>query len=331
MKNRKRIWIYFLCTQAVLLLFAISCSKDELAVITTASASDIEITTAISGGAITSDSGTPISVRGVCWSTAKGPTIADTKTADGAGTGSFTSDITGLTSNTTYYVRAYATNSGGTAYGNESSFKTFGVIDIDGNKYNSVVIGAQEWMSENLKATSYSDRSPIIPNLTEGGDWGDLTTGATTIYNNDPSNEAIYGRLYNWYAVTDSRQLCPEGWHIPANDEWDLLATTLGGADIAGGKMKATGTFQPGDGLWYSPNTGATNSSGFNGLPAGQISDNNGSLPFIFIDVHSYGHWWTADGDSYGATFRWIQDTRTILETSGNYSRNGKSVRCVKD
>lgn len=332
MKKIKRIWLYCLSIQAALLLIANSCSKDELAVLTTASPSDIEVTNAISGGTITSDSGTPVSVRGVCWSTAKAPTIANSKTEDGAGTGSFTSSITGLAANTTYYVRAYATNGGGTVYGNESSFMTFGVIDIDGNKYHSLVIGTQEWMLGNLKTTSFSDGSEI-PSITSGTDWANLTTGATAVYNNDLNNAAIYGQLYNWFAVTDIRQLSPVGWHIPTNDEWDVLATTLEGAEVAGGKMKTTGTFQPGEGLWYSPNTGATNSSGFNGLPGGHFGDNgiDVSQPFHFGDIHSYGNWWTADGKNGGATFRFLQDTHTILETSQNSQKTGKSVRCVKD
>ena len=148
--------------------FSVRCLK-EIPVLTTNSVTSITIQTAQGGGNITGDGGAPVTARGVCWSTAQNPTTADNSTDDGAGTGSFTSSISGLAPNTTYYVRAYATNNTGTAYGPEVSFTTYktdAVTDVDGNYYNTVTIGSQVWLAENLKTTSYNDGTPI-PNVTD--------------------------------------------------------------------------------------------------------------------------------------------------------------------
>ena len=150
-----------------------------------------------------------------------------------------------------------------------------GVIDIDGNRYNSVIIGTQEWMKENLNVSKYSDGT-IIPQVTDPTAWANLTTGAWCYYNNDPVNGPIYGKLYNWYAVagihdnnpnTPNKTLAPSDWHIPSDSDWIILSDFLGGTNIAGGKMKTTGTS-----IWQNPNTGATNESNFTGLPGGGSS-----------------------------------------------------------
>ncbi len=167
-----------------------------------------------------------------------------------------------------------------------------GVTDIDGNNYNSVIIGTQEWMKENLNVSKYSDGT-IIPQVTDTAAWANLTTGAWCYYNNDPANGVIYGKLYNWYAVagihdndpnTPNKTLAPSGWHIPTYSEWSSLVTFLGGESIAGGKMKTTGTS-----LWQSPNTAATNESGFSGLP-GSFRNNGGAYNWIQL----FGNWWSA-------------------------------------
>jgi len=202
---------------------------------------NITQTTATSGGVITSDGGATVTERGVCWSTSQTPTITDNKTTDGTGAGSFTSAISGLTANTTYYVRAYATNNKGTGYGSAMSFTTLeggsgaivfnpnitygSMTDIDGNTYKTVTIGTQTWMAENLKVTKYNDGTNI-PNVTDDTEWGNLTTGAYCNYNNDQSNVATYGRLYNWYAVNTGK-LCPTGWHVPSDAEWTTLEDYL--------------------------------------------------------------------------------------------------------
>jgi uncharacterized protein (TIGR02145 family) len=143
---------------------------------------------------------------------------------------------------------------------------TVTVTDIDGNIYNTVQIGNQVWMSENLKTTRYRNGGQI-PNVTDNTAWGNLSTGAWSYYNNDVSNDPIYGKLYNWY-TTLGDTLCPTGWGVPTDAEWTTLTTYLGGSDVAGSKMKTIG-----NGYWNDPNTGAINSSGFSVLPGGYRSN----------------------------------------------------------
>jgi uncharacterized protein (TIGR02145 family) len=270
----------------------------------------------------------------VCWSNTQTPTTSNFKTTDGSGINTFTSNLTGLTSNTTYYVRAYATNSAGTAYGNQVSFLTtnsivYGsVTDIDGNVYKTVTIGTQVWMAENLKTTKYRN-GESIPNVTVDATWGALTTGAFCWYNNDAANnKAAYGALYNWYSVADSRNIAPTGWHVATDGEWHVLNLYLGGDIVSGGKLKETGTAH-----WLGSNTGATNSTGFTALPGG----NRNSIG-SWGDLGFWGYWWSSTShDSYFeiSSFAW-----DISLTNGNaaffsdyYSDKcfGLSVRCVRD
>lgn len=144
----------------------------------------------------------------------------------------------------------------------------------DEKTYTSLTIGTQQWMDKNLDVTTYRNGDPI-PYVTDPTVWAGLTTGAWCYYNNDPSNNATYGKLYNWYAVNDGRGLAPVGWHVPTDLEFTTLTTALGGASVAGGKMKVTGTK-----TWLSPNTGATNTSGWAGLPGG---GRNSSGAFNFV------------------------------------------------
>ncbi len=297
----------------------------QLPTLTTTAISSIANTTATSGGNITNQGSSAVTARGICWSTSQNPTIANSKTTDGTGTGSFTSNLTGLTTNTTYYVRAYATNATGTAYGNQQSFTTTGslancgtVTDIDGNVYNTVTIGTQCWMAENLKTTRYNDGSAIPTGLSDAA-WQNTTSGAYAIYNNDPSNNTTYGKLYNWYAVNTGK-LAPAGWHVPTDAEWTTLTTYLGGTSVAGAAMKTTN-------LWLSPNTGATNSSGFTGLPAGNRYF-NGS----FYNFGGDGYFWssmeTTTTNAWGCILYYNSSN-----AYRNYrdKREGFSVRCIKD
>lgn len=310
----------------VMLVLINGCKEDDVSVmLTTYNMTDISITTAKSGGNITSDGGEPVIERGVCWSTGSMPTVNDSKTTDGAGIGIFSSSITNLTANTTYYLRAYATNSAGIFYGREVNFTTYAIQDIDGNLYHSINIEKQEWMQENLKTTKFSDGSKI-QNVTQTSEWINLSLGAYCDYDNNPSNVATFGRLYNGYTVTDQRNVCPSGWHVPSLDEWDILINNLGGVNIAGGKMKSIGTAQNGDGFWNSPNTGATNESGFTGLPGGTRFDLGD-----FRDIKSFGHWLSSDS-RFGYTWSIrLQDNHTMVEKYNNYSHIGHSIRCVKD
>lgn len=317
----------------------------ELPNLTTTAASSITQTTASSGGNISSDGGAVITARGVCWSTSANPTISlPSKTTDGTGIGAFTSNITGLTANTTYYVRAYATNSQGTAYGNEISFTTLqnssginiagpSVTDIDGNTYQSVTNCGLTFTKQNLNVSKYSDGTPI-PQVQDPTQWANLTTGAWCYYNNTTANGTTYGKLYNWYAVAGiydaasatnpalRKKLAPQGWHIPSDAEWTQLTDCLGGENIAGGKMKSTGTS-----LWLSPNTAATNESGFTGLPAGYRNSSG-----TFYSIGGYGYWWSSS--EYDTSNAW---DRSLDYNNGDVGRNydnkkdGVAVRCLRD
>jgi uncharacterized protein (TIGR02145 family) len=291
--------------------------------LTTAAVSILTETTAACGGEITSDGGASITARGVCWGTTSPPTISDSTTNDGTGTGSFTSNITNLTKLTTYYIRAYATNSAGTGYGDVDSFKagTDTVSDIDGNIYETVIIGTQWWMAENLKVTKYRNGEDI-PKVTDGPTWAGLSTGAYCEYGNDTGNVATYGRLYNWFAIDDSRKIAPTGWHVPTESEIQALYNYLGGKLVAGGKLKEIGTTH-----WVSPNDGATNETGFTGLPGG-ARDSDGS----FIYLYNYGDFWSAT--EYDVPRAWLLSLWTGYEGLYDYGYSkltGCAVRCVKD
>ena len=322
-----------------------------LPTLTTSAVSLITQTTSSSGGTISTDGGASITARGVCWSTSTNPTIAlTTKTNDGAGTGAFTSNITGLTTNTTYYIRAYATNTLGTAYGNEITFTTLQnstainipgptVTDIDGNTYQSVTNCGLTFTKTNLNVSKYSDGT-LIPQVTDPTQWANLTTGAWCYYNNTTANGATYGRLYNWYAVVGiydaasavnpalRKKLAPTGWHVPTDAEWSSLINCLdpnadGGNNfnIAGGKMKSTST------LWQSPNTDATNASGFTGLPGGYRYDDG-----TFGSIGDGGIWWSSSEN--GSPSAWDRSLGYYNGDAGRYDygkRNGFSVRFLRD
>lgn len=322
------------------LLIILSCEKNptestvNVPEVTTAEVTEIKGTTAQCGGTIISDGGATVTTRGVCWSTDQTPTVADNKTTDGTGAGSFTSNITCLTPETTYYVRAYATTSKGTGYGSTMAFTTQeAVTDIDGNVYNTVIIGTQEWMAENLKVTHYRN-GDAIQNVTDATEWSNLTTGAYCNYDNDANNAITYGSLYNWYAVNDSRNIAPEGWHVPSDAEWKTLEMYLGmsqsdadaegwrGTD-EGGKMKETGTTR-----WNSPNTGATNESGFSALPGGYRR-----IYGTYLSMSYYAKFWSStEFYSYGAWSRHLHyDYSGVYRCDFDYGENGFSVRCVRD
>jgi uncharacterized protein (TIGR02145 family) len=181
----------------------------------------------------------------------------------------------------------------------------------------SVTLCDQTWMTKNLDVTTYRNGDPI-PEVTNATQWANLTTGAWCYYNNDPAMGAIYGKLYNWYSVNDPRRLAPTGWHVPSDAEWTTLTDCLGGVPIAGGKMKAIGTT-----TWVTPNTAATNSSGWTGLPGG-FRFNTGS----FHDVGTYGFWWSSSNNAWS---RHLFYTSGIIYSSFFTKLYGFSFRCLKD
>ena len=223
-----------------------------------------------------------------------------------------------------------------------------GVTDIDGNQYNSVIIGTQEWQKENLNVSKYSDGT-IIPQVTDPTQWANLTTGAWCYYNNDPVNGVIYGKLYNWFAVagiydsasltnpTLRKKLAPTGWHIPIDSEWSTLINFLdpnadGGnnyPNTAGGKMKSIGTLQAGTGLWQEPNSEATNESGLSGLPAGR-RQYIGSFAYI----GNFCDWWSSSENSAFLGNAWhgsLGFNVGNVYLINNNKVDGFSVRCLNN
>ena len=200
------------------------------------------------------------------------------------------------------------------------------ITDVEGNVYRTVEIGDQCWMQDNLATETYGDGSAIPTGLSNSA-WSSTTSGAFAVYADNPANKGTYGLLYNWYAVADPRSICPAGWHVPTDAEWTQLTDHLGGTSVAGGQMKTTGTLESGTGLWFAPNTDATNSSGFSGLPGGfRVIDGN------FYGQGSFGYWWSSSESSSLAAW-----SRLLNVNLGNALRNdtskqlGFSVSCLRD
>ena len=276
------------------------------------------------GGVITSDGNGIISARGVCWNTVGDPTLANAlgSTSDGSGTGSFASEVSGLSQQTTYFIAAYVTNEKGTAYGAIKSFTTplpCGQLTIvyENQTYNSVKIGTQCWFKENLNVGSRIDGSqnqdPANPTVEK------------YCFNNDEANCDTYGGLYQWdelmkNSTTEGAQgICPAGWHIPTDEEWITLTNFLGGESVAGTKLKsATGWLDNGNG---------TNVSGFTGLPNGNRG-NDGN----FNDLTKLSYFWSSSQS--GASEAWNRklhfDTETVTSYN-SFKTNGFAVRCLQD
>ena len=238
---------------------------------------------------------------------------------------SVSASLSGLTTGTTYHFRVKAVNSLGTSLGADLTFVPTGaspVVDIDGNSYSVVNIGTQTWMAENLRTTKYNDNSNI-PIVTANADWVALTSPAYCWYNNDESTyKSPYGALYNWYAV-NSGKLCPAGWHVPSNTEFTVLTDYLGGISVAGGKLKETGNTK-----WASPNTGATNETGFGGVPGGQRDE---AGIFIAFSMNSI-FWSSTPYNIYKPWYRSLSYAAgSVFEGNGSLNIRGFSVRCIKD
>ncbi len=199
------------------------------------------------------------------------------------------------------------------------------ITDIDGNTYKTVTIGTQTWMAENLKTAKYNDGT-VIPNITDKTLWPNLTTGAWAYYNNDAANDAKYGKLYNWYAVSKTsngnKNVCPTGWHVPTNAEWTVLTDYLGGESVSGGKMKEVGTTS-----WNILNTDATNTSLFSALPGGtRLNDGYDEV------IGSQGYWWSStEGLTNSAWCRSLGYGSGGISIFHFIKENGVSVRCLRD
>lgn len=200
------------------------------------------------------------------------------------------------------------------------------ITDNQDNVYEAIWIGDQLWMAENLKTTKYQNDEEILTGLSIGpnGDWINSTEGAYAFYDDNLSHEETYGNLYNWYAVDDSRGICPEGWHIPSVDEWTILSNHLGGESVAGGKMKKAGLEH-----WNSPNTGASNESGFTGLPGGYRSGSSGGFAWI----NTNGTFWSSvnSNDHWAIAIDLFHDSEAIDLQHNDTKNSGFSVRCIQD
>ena len=318
-----------------------------LPIITTNTPTSIGIDSVVIGGDILNDGGSSIVLRGVCYSTTPNPNMGNPRTEEGSGMGSFTSTLRNLSPSTTYFARSYAKNSQGVVvYGNEVSFSTgtpapsflcgtSTVTDVDGNNYNTVQIGTQCWTQSNLKVSKYRNGDNIPTGLSNSA-WENTTAGAYAIFNNDPVNDGLYGKLYNHYAVLDTRGLCPTGWHVPTDGEWNVMVKFLDpNADtvcsscvqsgIAGGALKSTFT-QPTPGGWNSPNAGATNSLGFSAGPGG-LRNFYGD----FLVVGNFGYWWSSSSSGANAWYRRLSSNNGSVARVNSNRANGFSVRCLRD
>jgi uncharacterized protein (TIGR02145 family) len=317
----------------ILLIFA-SCKKDPeptLAIVTT---SVIKITqsTATCEGLLSNNGGATVTEKGFCWSTNQNPGINDSKVIVPSDSASFAGTIAGLSPNITYYLRSYAINSAGVAYGNEQSITLWintpgpGVDDAEGNRYTSVKIGTQVWMVENLRATKYRN-----------GDLIGTTTPATAdiqsesspkyqwAYDGNENNVADYSRLYTWHAVADTRNIAPAGWHVATQTDWAILIEYLGGQFNCGGKLKNINTTH-----WKTPNTGATNESGFTALPGGSRSESG-----AFGNIGFFTYWWSSS-ECLGCPVKagidlYISSAFSAMYNGQDHASIGCSVRCVKD
>ena len=260
-----------------------------------------------------------ISQIGYCWSTTENPTILSNNVnsilKDSI---NFSNSIYSLTKNTKYYARAFASNEMGISYSNQIEFST---LNKEDSLLESVKIGTQIWTTKNLDVSTYRNGDTIRHARTPE-EWQDAASkgeGAWCYYNNDPKNGEIYGKLYNWHAVKNSRILAPSGYHIPSDLEWSLLTEYLGGEEIAGFKMKSTSG-------WANGGNG-DNSSLFNGLPGGYCY-NNGN----FYNMTENGYWWSSsESNTNLAWSRNLYKYNTKVGRFNDYKKYGFSVRCLRD
>jgi uncharacterized protein (TIGR02145 family) len=306
-----------------------------LPTVITTSMSNITFNSAISGGSIPDDGGETITAKGVCWSINTNPTVSDYFTSEGGSPGTFTSAMTGLDPLTTYYVKAYATNVNGTAYGLEVNFTTdfnCGTQFLDPRDeklYNTVIIGNQCWMTQNLN---------IGTQINGTEDQTDNILIEKYCYENQESNCDIYGGIYQWdemmqYTTIESTQgVCPGGWHLPSDYEWKVMEMAIGmskeSADsfywrgtTEGGKLKVPGTY-----YWDSPNTGATNSTLFTALPAGWVSSK------VFVEKGYSAVFWTSSPTiGVYSWYRYLTADQSKIYRRDGYRPNGTSVRCIRN
>jgi len=279
------------------------------------------------GGNITDSGGGNITSKGICWSNTKQmPEITDAKITSNSTGNNFQLYVKCLKPNTIYYVRAYATNKFGTGYGTAISIKTLSdedgkVSDIEGNIYKTIRIGSQIWFAENLRASHYNNGDSIITTTNE------IYEEEKPLYqwpaNGDDELVDKYGRLYTWYVVTDKRDICPCGWHVPSQEEFTELIEYLGGdVELVGADLKESGTKN-----WMAPNVGATNSSSFSAIPAGARDYTS-----AFVWFGKSASFWSSTNNDTDDAFLYSLDHLNTEFIEDVYSHKaGHAVRCIKD
>ena len=323
-------------------------TSNGMPVVTTSNLTNISSTTATGGGNVTSDGGFTVTARGVCWSTTQNPTINNSHTTSGSGTGSFVSTLTGLSANTTYYVRAYATNSMGTSYGSQKSFTTQAycgaliVTDYDGNTYNTVQIGNQCWMKQNLRTTHFANGASISQ-----GSSGSTSVAYYYNYNSSSLSLAQRGYLYNWSAAMHGASssdanpsgvqgICPNGWHLPSIAEWAQLADYVasqsmfvcGANSIAKALASTTGWYSSDETCTVGNNQSSNNATGFTAFPAGYWY--NGFYSSEFLAEFWSSTKYSGNYNNLALTFELSSGYPNVeLESSNIYF--GYSVRCVRN
>ena len=332
MKKKKILLNALEKTSLLLALFLISCggsgggggsNKDNDALLPVIGNIEVksfsELTAKISSSVIISG-GSGIDDRGFILDGAKKPCPAPVNPAPG----DFQMNFEDLAPNTSHKIKAYATNGTGTVYTKEISFTTLaikarnGATDVDGNKYDTVHIGKQTWMKQNLAVTHFRDNS-LIPLVEDDAAWMKLTVPGVCIYKNNVSYKAVYGCLYNFSAIADSRGIAPIGWHIATPEDWAELYNYLGDWSISGGHIKEAGYSH-----WLDPNYTADNSSGFTALAAGYRSYFNGE----FLGFYEVACWWTSKLYNNAKCY---YNSPQIDCTNVLNQKNGLSARCVKD
>ncbi len=323
--------LFLLSSSFLIISLVTGCNKKDISglpVLSTAAVTKVSGVSMTSGGNITSDGGATVTSRGIYWGTNPDQISDENRTSDGTGTGNFTSNMSGLNASTTYFVRAYATNSEGTAYGNQVSFTT-NISDIDGNIYHSIAIGKQVWMVENLRVTHLNDGSDIKL-ITSDLEWKTSNSPSYCWYFNIVPEEGDNGALYNFNTVNTGK-LCPTGWNVPSDQDWKTLEMYLGMSQAEGDMVSWRGegissSLKAVEG-WYVLN-GIQDMFGFKALPSGIRHGVTGG----FQEFNLGAYWWTSTiYDESSAWFRSIIDANTTIYRGTQFNQSGFSVRCLKD
>jgi uncharacterized protein (TIGR02145 family) len=338
-----KIFVAFL----LLTIYASSCEKDksdqEPDILTPIVVTNLpkyeDGRTAVIFGTVTDSGCCKVISRGFCWGNTMDPELSDHNTSCGFGTGEFNDTLTNLNYDAIYYIRAFAINDEGISYGNNEVIITqqfnipckngiTSVTDIDGNVYETVLIGEQCWMKENLKTTRYSNGEEIMRSGSVQKTGLNKLLGSYSFYENKAEWEEYYGYLYNWHAVTNTNGLCPKGWHIPSQDEWNELTGVLGDSIMLGRHLKSTRTEPENHPRWNAPNTDVSNKTGFSGLPGGYIKP-----PDSYNEIGERGFWWSStENNDEQAWMRILSHNNNIFYNSEEgYKHFLFSVRCLKD